>query len=57
MQNPKTTIAGILTILVAVALAVKGVLTGTSVDWSATVTAILAALAGLGLWGAKDGGT
>jgi len=35
---------------------VKGVLLGATVDWSATIAAIMAALAGLGLWAAKDGG-
>ena len=56
MSNPKTTIAGILSIIIAIALAVKGVLLGATVDWSATIAAIMAALAGLGLWAAKDGG-
>ena len=57
MNNPRTTIAGILTIVAAVAVAVKSLLLGATVDWATTVSAVMAALVGLGLWAAKDGGS
>ena len=57
MTSPKTTLTGILTIIVAVATAAKALFDGdasTNPDWAATVTAITA---GFGLIAARDNKT
>lgn len=56
MNNPKTTVVGILSLIIAIAMAVKGLLMGATVDWSATIAAVMAALTGLGFWASTDGG-
>lgn len=52
MRNPKTTLAGALTLLGALAYAVAKFLNGETPD----LAAVLAAITGLGLIGAADGG-
>jgi hypothetical protein len=54
MKNWKTTVAGVLTVIIAVSMTVKSLLLGTPVDWSAVITSLTAAATGLGLWAAKD---
>lgn len=49
--SSKTLILGILAVLGAVISAVTGVVNGTPVDWTATISAIMA---GIGLIFAKD---
>ncbi len=51
MKSWKTTVTGILTILIAAGSATKLMLTGGSPDWSATIAAVMA---GLGLCAARD---
>ena len=51
-KNWKTTIAGILTAIVAIGSAALAVLNGDSTDWTATIAAVTAAI---GLLFAEDG--
>jgi putative flippase GtrA len=51
MKSWKTTLTGVLTILVAGGTAVKLLLTGGQPDWTATIAAIIA---GFGLIAARD---
>ena len=57
MKSWKTTVLGVCAILIAVAGALTAVLDGdpqTSVDVEAVITAVVAALAGMGLIAARD---
>jgi hypothetical protein len=57
MKNPKTTVAGYLTLAIAILTTVYHVLTGGfSAIGSQDIPAVLAALAGIGLISASDGG-
>jgi hypothetical protein len=51
MKSWKTTVMGIMAILSALIGAAQGFIAGTPVDWTATITAIMA---GVGLIAAKD---
>ena len=51
MKSWKTTVMGILAILSAIIGGANGMIGGTPVDWTATITAIMA---GIGLIAAKD---
>ena len=51
MKSPKTTITGIIVILIAGLSAAKLMLTGGSPDWTATIAAIMS---GAGLIAARD---
>lgn len=53
MKHPKTTVMGLLSILVALGNAAVNILGGHPVDWNATATAVMA---GIGLITAADGG-
>lgn len=56
MNNPKTTIMGGLVVLGALAQIAVHWMSGTTTGISEHITEIVAALAGLGLIAAKDGG-
>jgi uncharacterized membrane protein HdeD (DUF308 family) len=51
MKSWKTTVMGIMAILSAIISGAQGMIGGTPVDWTATITAIFA---GIGLIAAKD---
>lgn len=55
MKNPKTTIAGYLVVLAAVATVAAHLLSGAGLGQS-DIAALVAAVTGLGLIGASDGG-
>lgn len=55
MKNPKTTIAGYLILLASVVTVAAHVLTGAGLS-QADLGAVVAAISGLGLIGASDGG-
>lgn len=55
MKNPKTTIAGYLMVLAAVATVVAHVLSGSGLGQT-DIAAVVAAIGGLGLINASDGG-
>ena len=57
MSNPKTTIAGYLTLVIAVLTVVSHVLvSGVGALGQADLTAVMVALAGIGFIAAADGG-
>lgn len=51
MKSWKTTLTGVLTVIIAAGTAIKLLLTGGQPDWTATIAAITA---GLGLIAARD---
>lgn len=55
MKNPKTTVAGYLILLAAVATVAAHLLTGAGLGQT-DIGAVVAAVTGLGLIGASDGG-
>lgn len=55
MKNPKTTIAGYLILLASVATVAAHLLSGAGLG-QADIGAVVAAVSGLGLIGASDGG-
>lgn len=55
MKNPKTTIAGYLVLLAAVATVAAHVLSGSGIG-SADIGAVVAAISGIGLINSGDGG-
>lgn len=53
-MNWRTTVSGIIAVSIAVLTAAKGVISGTAIDWGATMAAVTA---GIGLITAKDAST
>lgn len=51
MKNWKTTVSGIIAIVIALAGAAQALISGGAVDWTAVISAIIA---GVGLISAKD---
>lgn len=56
IKNPRTTLGGVITLVIAVLMAVKALLSpeDSGVDWNELLGSIAAAAAGLGLVAARD---